>query len=96
MGLLRRLFGDSITADKFRVFLDRATELGLRDEDRANAIVMLEHNEAGEAFDTIVAQLYEYDIEIDSDFLRFAHEIGDEMKIDRRDYEYLEKLVKKD
>ena len=73
--------------------MDRATELGLRAEDRANAVEMLDNNEWGAAFDIVVIQLFEYGIEIDDDFLRFAHEISDEMKIERREYEFLEKLV---
>ena len=81
--------------DKLLVFLDRATEFGLHEEDRANAIDMLKHNELGCAFNIVVTQLFEYGIEIDSDFLRCAQEIGDEMKIDRREYAFLEKLLMK-
>ena len=91
---MRRLFRNP-TADKVRAFVDRATELGLRAEDRAYAVEMLANNEWGPAFDIVVIQLFEYGIEIDGDFLRFAHEIGDEMKIERREYEFLEKLVTK-
>jgi hypothetical protein len=75
--------------------VDRATVLGLRPEDRANAIEMLDNNEWGGAFDIVVIQLFEYGIEIDDDFLRFAREIGDGMKLERRKYDFLEKLVTK-
>ena len=91
---MRRLFRNP-TADKIRAFVDRATVLGLRPEDRANAIEMLDNNEWGGAFDIVVIQLFEYGIEIDDDFLRFAREIGDGMKLERRKYDFLEKLVTK-
>jgi hypothetical protein len=95
MGFLKRLF-ENPTSENVRMFVDRASELGLRAEDRTNAIEMLDQNEWPLAFDIVVAQMFEYDIKIDRDFLQLAHEIGDEMKIDRREYAFLEKLVKKD
>lgn len=91
--LLRRLFRSPIK-DDVRTLIDRATELGLRSEDRENALNALEYNEAAEAFDTVVTQLYEYDIEIDPAFLKSAQEIGDRMKLDRHTYDILEKLVR--
>ena len=48
---------------------------------------------AASPFDLVATQLYEYNIPIDRTFLELAHEIGDAMKIDRRDYSFLEKLV---
>ena len=57
---------------------------------------MLEHNEAGEAFDIVVAQLYEYEININGEFLVLAYETGDAMKIDRSSYDFLEKLLPTD
>lgn len=72
-----------------------ATKLGLRSQDRENALNFLSHNEGGECFHIIAAQLYEYDIEVDHKFLCLAKEIMTDMQIDSREYWFLEELLKK-
>jgi hypothetical protein len=80
---------------KLRRLVEMAAKLGLRSQDRDNALNFLSHNEGGECFDTIAAQMYEYDIEIDNEFLRLAREIQKGMQIDEQEYSYLDELLMK-
>jgi hypothetical protein len=89
------IFSNPVEA-KVMSLIDRASDLGMRAEDRTNALEMLEYNEWGSAFDIVVAQMYEYDIKIDKGFLALAYETGDAMRIDRGAYTFLEELLPAD
>jgi hypothetical protein len=73
--------------------LVKAEELGLPDVDIENARAMLEHNEAGQCFDTIAAQLYEYSIPVDQEFLDLAAAALEKMNIIPGEYEFLYELL---
>jgi hypothetical protein len=88
------MFENSVVG-KLRRLVDRASQLGLGAQDCNNALAFLEVNEWGECFDTVAAQLNEYNIGIDYEFLKLAREIQDEMQIDKREYLFLDELLKK-
>src|SRR5688572_9961950 len=88
---LRQLFDPPIVAKLWQL-LDRSKALGLRKEDFDNAREALEANEWEVSFNTILVQLYEYEIPITSEFIVISEEIMDEMKIDRREYQFIYKL----
>ncbi|SHF00788.1 MafI family immunity protein [Dysgonomonas macrotermitis] len=71
-----------------------AKKLGLNQELINCALEYLEHKEYGLALDTILEQLYEYDITIDKSFHELANSILDKMNQDKNTYSYLEKLCK--
>jgi hypothetical protein len=83
------------TEKQLQIFVDKATNLGLGPEDRANALNFLAHNEGGECFDTVAVQMHEYDIQIDYDFLSQAYKLMDIMHMDRQAYAFLEELLTK-
>jgi len=75
--------------------LDQAVALGLRDIDAKFADELLViGGEYGLCFDTIITQLYEYNIQIDVDFYNNAVMLADEMKIPASEYDYIKELVK--
>ena len=86
---------ESPIAEKLRRFVDMGTQLGLRSEDRENALNFLSHNEGGECFHIVAAQMYEYEIKVEPGFLKLAGEIMDDMQIDRQEYSFLERLLKR-
>lgn len=78
-----------------KIFLDRAIALGLREVDSKFATELLViGGEYDLCFDTIVTQLYEYNIQIDVDFYNNAVMLADEMKIPALEYDYIKELVK--
>jgi len=52
--------------------IEHARVFGLSDTDLRNAETFLEHDEFGLCFETVVTQLYEYDVEIDITFASSA------------------------
>ncbi|GAB2697899.1 hypothetical protein GCM10027037_22590 [Mucilaginibacter koreensis] len=75
-------------------FIQKAKAFGLPEQDCLNAHGFLTHNEQKLAFDTIVTQLYEYEIKVDEEFLHQATLIASLMLISPDDYAYLKELVK--
>jgi hypothetical protein len=92
---LRKWFEPAVV-EKTGRFIHLAQDFGLPQIDVRNAEEMMEANECGEAFDTVVAQMYEYDIPATDEFLRLAKEIMADMQIDEKEYWYLADLPKKD
>ncbi|UII31969.1 MafI family immunity protein [Fulvivirga ulvae] len=48
----------------------------------------------GKAFDTIITQLYEHDIEIDKEFYDLLESAAKKMKILEEDYSFMKELIR--
>jgi hypothetical protein len=68
--------------------------LGLPDDDIQVANEYLEYNELDLCFDTIVTQLYEYDIEIDNQFFLMVSKIANLMNLSQSHYDFMRDLVR--
>ena len=67
----------------------------LPESDVKNALEALDHNESGLALDTILVQLFEYDVSIDDGFVAKARKACQAMNIEWDEYEFVETLVKR-
>ncbi len=74
--------------------IEAAKELGLGDVDINNSTELLENTEYGLAFDTIITQLYEYEIEIDGEFYELIAKSAHKMKISEDGYSFMKELVR--
>lgn len=74
--------------------IEAAKELGLGDVDINNSTELLENREYGLAFDTIITQLYEYEIEIDDEFYELIVKSAHNMKISEDGYLFMKELVR--
>ncbi|WP_408022230.1 MafI family immunity protein [Sphingobacterium sp.] len=72
--------------------IEIARILGLNNRDLKNAEDFLTHNEFGLCFDTIVTQVYEYDIEIDSELYESISKIGERMNLKLESYSFMKEL----
>jgi hypothetical protein len=68
--------------------------LGLNENDVQNAKDYLIHNEFGLCFDTIITQMYEYDITIDENFYELVSKIGTKMNLQQNNYSFLKELIR--
>lgn len=68
--------------------------IGLNDVDLNNAREYLTHNEYGLCFDTLITQLYEYDIEINSTFYELIVQIGEMLNLDENSYSFIKELIR--
>ena len=71
-----------------------AKVLGLPVKDVKNAQEFLEHHEFSLCFDTIVTQMYEYDIEINNQFYSMVSEIANKINISIEDYAFIKELIR--
>ena len=74
--------------------IEAAKELGLGDFDINNSKELLENREYGLAFDTIITQLYEYEIEIDSEFYALIVKVAQTMEISEDGYSFMMELIR--
>ena len=74
--------------------IESAKTIGLNDVDINNSTELLDNREYGLAFDTVITQLYEYEIEIDGEFYEFVVELADKMKISKDKYSFMNELVR--
>lgn len=74
--------------------IEIANTLGLNDKDLENAKDYLIHDEFGLSFDTIITQIYEYDIEIDNEVYQLIFKIGGMLKLDQDNYSFMKELVR--
>ncbi|MGH2667391.1 hypothetical protein [Flavobacterium sp.] len=72
--------------------IKKAKILGLNDIDVQNSTEMLEHNEFELCLDIVLTQLYEYDIKIDEEFYDLSLVILSNLKINIKEYDYIEEL----
>ena len=74
--------------------IEAAKVLGLGDLDINNSIGLLENREYGLAFDTVITQLYEYEIEIDRDFYDLIVKVAQKMGIEEGAYSFMIEMVR--
>jgi L-serine deaminase len=74
--------------------IEIAKILGLDNRDLKNAEDFLMHNEFGLCFDTIITQMYEYDIEIDNEFYESISKIGEKMNLQQESYSFMKELIR--
>nr|WP_121273823.1 MafI family immunity protein [Pedobacter schmidteae] len=74
--------------------IEVARVLGLDEYDLNNAKDFLTHNEFGLCFDTIITQMYEYDIEIDNDVYNSIAKIGEGMNLGEENYSFMRELIR--
>jgi hypothetical protein len=80
--------------DALSELVEIARILGLDESDLKNAKDLLTHNEFGLCYDTIITQMYEYDIEIDIDFYRLISKIGEKMNLKIENYSFMKELIR--
>lgn len=68
--------------------------LGLNEDDLKNAKDYLIYNEFGLCFDIIITQMYEYDIEIDTNFYELVFKIGERMNLEKESYSFMKELIR--
>jgi hypothetical protein len=78
----------------FLRLIEIARILGLNERDLKNAEDFLKHNEFGLCFDTIITQLYEYDIEIDNEFYKSISKIGESMNLKHESFSFMKELIR--
>ncbi len=74
--------------------IEIARILGLDNRDLKNAEDFLMHNEFGLCFDTIITQMYEYDIEIDNELYESISKIGERMNLEQESYSFMKELIR--
>ncbi len=70
--------------------------VGLSDFDINNATEYLIYKEYELSYDTIITQIYEYDLEIDDDIYLLISQIGKKMKLADSDYLFMNELIRND
>ncbi|MCU0471329.1 MAG: MafI family immunity protein [Arcicella sp.] len=76
--------------------IDGAKILGLSNADIQVAQDFLTFNELGLSFDTIITQMYEYDIEITIEYYSMISKIGESMQIPLEEYSFMKELIRSD
>ncbi|MDR6563436.1 MULTISPECIES: MafI family immunity protein [unclassified Arcicella] len=70
--------------------------LGLNENNLENAKDYLVHNEYELCFDTIITQMYEYDIEISNEVYNSISRIGKTMNLQQDSYSFMKELIRND
>jgi hypothetical protein len=74
--------------------VESAKLLGIDERDAKNAKEFIEHHEYGLCFDTVVTQMYEYDIEIDSEYYDLIDKIGKSLSLPNESYSFMKELIR--
>jgi len=74
--------------------IEAAEILGLRKEDLNTARELSDHGEYGLALDTIVTQLYEFDLEIDQGFYDLVQNMAKRMQISEEEYSFMTSKIR--
>ncbi len=80
----------------FNDLIDAAKLFGLCEIEIKKAQDFLEYNEFELAFDILITQMYEYDIEINDDFYTTIHLIAGMLKLSENDYIFMKELIRND
>jgi hypothetical protein len=91
--IIKKLFPKREIERILERLLVKAEARGLPKKDVQNAKEMLEHNECELCFDILAAQLYEYSIPVDQEFVDLAAAALAEMNIKPGEYDFLYELV---
>lgn len=76
------------------VLIESAKTLGLDEQDINTAKEFLEHHEYSLCFDTLITQIYEYDIEIDDEFYEAIIKIASSMNLPFDNYSFMKELIR--
>lgn len=74
--------------------VETAKILGLNNRDIKSAEDFLMHDEFGLCFDTLITQMYEYDIEIDTELYELISKIGQLMNLKQGSYAFMRELIR--
>jgi hypothetical protein len=85
---------DKKIKELLQVLIDGSVVKGLSSSDLNGAKEYLQYNEFGLCFDTIVTQMYEYNIEIDEEFYIQIEKVASTMKIPVSGYSFMKELIK--
>lgn len=77
--------------NNLQILINKAQTFGLPSNDIQNAQQYLEYNELELCLDILVQQLYEYEISVDSEFIKIAFQLQCSMKLSN-DYTFLKEL----
>lgn len=80
--------------ESISILIESAKNLGLNEKDLLVSKDYLSHREYGLAFDTIITQLYEYEIEIEEDFYSSLEMIAQKMELPSTQYSCMKELIK--
>ncbi|WP_431610888.1 MafI family immunity protein [Chryseobacterium sp. 'Rf worker isolate 10'] len=80
--------------DTLNRLIEISKVLGLNDIDLNSAREYVVHNEYGLSFDTLITQLYEYDIEINIEFYELLVQIGKMLNLDENSYSFMKELIR--
>ena len=76
-----------------QTLIDQSETKGLSSSDVNAAKEYLQHHEFGLSLDTIVTQMYEYNVQIDQEFYLQIEQIANMMNIPESEYSYIKKLI---
>lgn len=79
---------------RLAILISEAGLLGLNDADVASCNELLKYQEYGLCLDTIVIQLYEYQVSIDSKFYHSVSDALSKIKMNSEEYMYLKELIR--
>ena len=88
------MYNDQTTEDKILILLDEVSD-HLPIDDTKNIKEFIEHREWGVGFETLCAQIFEYNIQISNEFYKKLSAIGESMDIESFIWTPLEKLIKR-
>jgi hypothetical protein len=74
--------------------VESAKIIGLSNVDLINAQEFLDNYEFGLCFDTIISQIYEYDIEINSEFYDFLGFVAKKIHLPEESYSFMNELIR--
>ncbi|MDP9076263.1 MAG: MafI family immunity protein [Bacteroidota bacterium] len=72
-----------------------AKALGLGENDWHNVEEFIKYKEYGLGFDTLITQLYEYDIEINNETYELIVLIGNKLKLQKDKYSFMQELIRR-
>ncbi|WP_409014535.1 MULTISPECIES: MafI family immunity protein [Dyadobacter] len=87
------MFRKSLNTE-IRDLISKCESFGLPEKDCIEASSFLDYHEFGLAFDTIVTQMFEYNILIDSELYLQIEVIARKMSLSGQEYEYISKLIR--
>jgi len=79
---------------QIRTLAAKCRLLGLPEQDCVNANDFLQYREYGLAFDTILTQMYEFDIPIDTELYQQIETIAQRMSLSAEDYAFMAELIR--
>lgn len=79
---------------KLAILIEEAKILGLPQRDLDYASDFLINHEYGLCYDTVITQLYEYDIEIDHKIYMLISKVAKDLSLSEDDYLFMKDLVR--